>query len=107
MAESRELQVSSELKHELLSELTDEAVAKGAGAPPATPPPKRPMRVVIDESKCIAAGQCVLAAPNVFDQRDSDGIVVLLDPEPPESERAAVEDAIIRCPTGVISLEAD
>lgn len=62
------------------------------------------MRVEIDEDKCTMAGQCVLAAPNVFDQRDEDGVVVLLNPEPPESERAAVEDAILRCPAAAIWL---
>jgi ferredoxin len=62
------------------------------------------MRIEIDEDKCTAAGQCVLAAPNVFDQRDADGVVVVLDWEPPESERAAVEDAIVRCPAAAIWL---
>lgn len=62
------------------------------------------MRVEIDEDKCTMAGQCVLAAPNVFDQRDEDGVVILLNAEPPESERAAVEDAIIRCPAAAIWL---
>ncbi|MEV1121985.1 ferredoxin, partial [Actinosynnema sp. NPDC049800] len=30
------------------------------------------------------------AAPDVFDQRDEDGVVVLLDPEPAEHLHAAV-----------------
>jgi ferredoxin len=64
------------------------------------------MRIEIDEDKCTMAGQCVLAAPNVFDQRD-DGVVLVLDAEPPESERAAVEDAIIRCPAVAIWLAAE
>ncbi|RYF47971.1 MAG: ferredoxin, partial [Comamonadaceae bacterium] len=41
------------------------------------------MKVVIDEDKCVAAGQCVAAAAEVFDQRDEDGIVVLLNENPP------------------------
>ncbi|WP_416964258.1 ferredoxin, partial [Streptomyces sp. Agncl-13] len=41
------------------------------------------MKVVVDEDKCVAAGQCVAAAMDVFDQRDEDGIVVLLDENPP------------------------
>ena len=40
------------------------------------------MKITVDEDKCCAAGSCVLAAPDVFDQRDEDGIVVLLDAEP-------------------------
>lgn len=62
------------------------------------------MKIEIDEEKCTAAGQCVLAAPNVFDQRDSDGVVIVLDERPPESERVAVDDAIIRCPAAAIWL---
>lgn len=42
------------------------------------------MNVTIDEDKCCGAGQCVLIAPDVFDQRDDDGIVILLDAQPPE-----------------------
>lgn len=40
------------------------------------------MKITVDEEKCCGAGQCVLIAPEVFDQRDEDGIVVLLDAEP-------------------------
>jgi ferredoxin len=32
------------------------------------------MKVTIDQDKCVASGQCVTAAMEVFDQRDEDGI---------------------------------
>jgi ferredoxin len=41
------------------------------------------MRVIIDQDKFVASGQCVLAAAEVFDQHDEDGIVVLLKDNPP------------------------
>ena len=63
-----------------------------------------PLNVAIEYQKCTAAGQCLLAAPNVFDQSDENGTIVLLDPNPPESERPRVLDAINRCPASVISL---
>ena len=63
------------------------------------------MRIILDEDTCIGAGQCVLAAPDVFDQRDEDGIAVLLDETPGEDQRAAVEDAAVRCPALAIALE--
>lgn len=44
------------------------------------------MKVTLDQDKCVASGQCVVAADDVFDQ-DDDGIAVLLDPTPP-SDRA-------------------
>jgi ferredoxin len=36
------------------------------------------MGVEFDEPKCVAVGQCVAAAPEVFDQRNEDGIAVVL-----------------------------
>jgi ferredoxin len=62
------------------------------------------MRVVIDEDKCVAAGQCVLAAEDVFDQRDEDGIAILVDEDPPESETANIREAIELCPARAIRL---
>jgi ferredoxin len=61
------------------------------------------MKITVDEAKCCGAGQCVLIAPEVFDQRDEDGIVVLLDPDPVGRRREAREAADV-CPTAAISL---
>ena len=63
------------------------------------------MKVVVDEGKCIAAGQCVGAAPEVFDQRDEDGIVVVLDESPPTALAGAVRDAAAMCPALAIRIE--
>ncbi|MEU7636055.1 MULTISPECIES: ferredoxin [unclassified Streptomyces] len=63
------------------------------------------MKITIDEDKCVGAGQCVLAADEVFDQRDEDGIVVLLTPDPPRELLARVEDAAARCPALAIEVE--
>ncbi|WP_067139245.1 ferredoxin [Microtetraspora malaysiensis] len=62
------------------------------------------MKVTVDEDKCCGAGQCVLLAPEVFDQRDDDGIVTLLDPEPGADRHAAVREAAAVCPTSAIEL---
>jgi ferredoxin len=63
------------------------------------------MRITIDETRCIAAGQCVLNAPELFDQRDEDGIVVLLEGNPPEAEQPAARLAAQLCPAQVITLD--
>ncbi|MFG2224782.1 ferredoxin [Streptomyces sp. NPDC048644] len=60
------------------------------------------MQITVDEDKCCGAGQCVLLAPEVFDQREEDGIVVLLDSEPPAGEHDAVREAAAVCPAAVI-----
>src|ERR1700757_255840 len=38
-----------------------------------------PVKITVDRDKCIASGQCVLIAPENFDQ-DDDGIVVVIQP---------------------------
>ncbi|MDT0439116.1 MULTISPECIES: ferredoxin [Streptomyces] len=62
------------------------------------------MKVTVDEEKCCGAGQCVLIAPEVFDQRDEDGIVVLLDAEPPADRHPAVQESADVCPAAAIRL---
>ncbi|MCX4552709.1 ferredoxin [Streptomyces sp. NBC_01387] len=62
------------------------------------------MQIAVDTDKCCAAGQCVLAAPEVFDQRDEDGIVVVLNATPPADQHAAVEEAAQICPAAAITL---
>ncbi|MCU1686955.1 MAG: ferredoxin [Amycolatopsis sp.] len=60
------------------------------------------MEITIDVDKCCAAGQCVLAAPDVFDQRDDDGVVILLDSNPAEALHQAARDAAAVCPAMAI-----
>lgn len=63
------------------------------------------MKVTIDQDKCVAAGQCVAAAADVFDQRDEDGIVVLLDENPPAELAGDVRHAAAVCPALAIIIE--
>ncbi|MEU5194447.1 ferredoxin [Streptomyces scabiei] len=63
------------------------------------------MHVEVDVPKCVASGQCVLLAPDVFDQRDEDGMVVLLDDNPPAELHDAVRESATVCPAAVIRLE--
>lgn len=63
------------------------------------------MRITVDVHRCVAAGVCVLAAPDVFDQDDDEGLVVVLDDSPDEQQRSAVEEAAARCPARVIDVE--
>jgi ferredoxin len=65
------------------------------------------MKVVVDQEKCCGAGQCAMLAPDVFDQREEDGIVVLRDAEPAEHLHAIVREAASVCPAGAIRLSED
>ncbi|MEU0075283.1 ferredoxin [Streptomyces sp. NPDC006332] len=62
------------------------------------------MRVELDEPKCVASGQCVMAAPEVFDQRDEDGIAFVLDDKPPADLLDDVREAVAICPAAAIRL---
>ena len=63
------------------------------------------MRIHIEESRCIAAGQCVLNAPELFSQRDEDGIVELLVANPPETQHPAARLAAQLCPAQAITID--
>ena len=74
------------------------------------------MDVELDEPKCAAAGQCVPAAPEVFDVgvpplersrewgSDEDGVVVLLDGQPAPDLLDGVKEAAALCPAAAIRL---
>lgn len=64
------------------------------------------MKVLLDQDSCVASGQCVTAALTVFDQRDEDGIAVLLKDEVDGDEIADVEQAAAVCPALAIRLQA-
>jgi ferredoxin len=61
------------------------------------------MKVVVDMNKCQDHGQCVFAAPDVF-QLDDQGHLVFAD-EPDDGLRTDVEDAADVCPLQAIRIE--
>lgn len=63
------------------------------------------MRVTVDQDICCGSGNCVLTAPEVFDQRDSDGIVWLRQEHPAPQLRDRVREAAGMCPSQAIAFE--
>jgi ferredoxin len=63
------------------------------------------MKVTVDQDKCVSSGQCVLNASEVFDQRDDDGVVVLLTDSPESRQTESVRQAAAACPALAIDIE--
>ncbi|MFD4947642.1 ferredoxin [Streptomyces sp. NPDC058409] len=64
------------------------------------------MRIHLDRDKCIGSGQCVLAAPEWFDQ-DDDGIAVVLEHDTSEDDTDEVQRAAFTCPALAIALDSE
>ncbi len=60
-------------------------------------------RISVDTGKCIGSAQCVLAAPDVFDQ-DDDGFVMVLEENPDGEAAATARTARGICPAQAISV---
>jgi ferredoxin len=59
----------------------------------------------VDQQRCVGSGQCARTVPEVFDQRDADGIVVLRTPQPDGGLAPAVRKAARHCPAQAIRIE--
>ena len=62
------------------------------------------MRIQVDQEKCASSGQCVMTAPDVFDQREYDGVVSLRTDEPSAEQIANVRYAALICPSRAITV---
>ena len=65
------------------------------------------MKIAIDRDRCEGHGQCLAAAPDVFDL-DDDGIAVLRTSEPITddlAEQAAAAAAV--CPVAALTVDED
>jgi ferredoxin len=63
------------------------------------------VKVTVDQDKCVSSGQCVLNAGELFDQRDDDGVVVLLNDHPLPGQAEKARKAAAACPALAIDIE--
>jgi ferredoxin len=63
------------------------------------------LRTRTDTDLCCSSGQCAAALPEIFDQDDADGRVILLVERPSAELTAAVLEAVDCCPGGAITAE--
>jgi ferredoxin len=61
------------------------------------------MRVEVDLEKCTGHGICESIADDVFEVGD-DGIVLIHDPDRPESDRERMQQAVTQCPAAALRL---
>ncbi|MEV8503775.1 ferredoxin [Actinoplanes sp. NPDC051475] len=62
-------------------------------------------RVRADRDVCIGAGNCVLTLPQVFDQDDDEGLVVVTDPDAGGQPDELLRRAVLMCPSGAITVD--
>jgi ferredoxin len=65
------------------------------------------MKITVDETRCVAAGLCVLTEDTVFDQDEETGIVSLLTDAPAQRAREGVLEAARICPALAISVHEE
>lgn len=65
------------------------------------------MKVTAFTTRCIASGACVLACRQVFSQRESDGVVEILQEHPSRDYLKKVQQAAATCPAQVFVVEEE
>ena len=63
------------------------------------------MKVIVDSGRCELHGECMMAAPDVFAIEDDADSVTVLNAQPDEHLRSAVEEAAMMCPVAAIRIE--
>lgn len=65
------------------------------------------MRITADTEVCVGAGMCALTLPDVFEQDEDEGTVVLRVHQPPPAWEASVRHVVGLCPSGALALLDD
>lgn len=62
------------------------------------------MKITADQSKCLAYGNCIAAAEELFDL-DEHSLVIVLDEQPPAELTDKARRAAALCPVQAISIQ--
>lgn len=63
------------------------------------------MKMILDYELCEGHGECVVAAPEIFDLDEDGEKAVLLQEEPREELRVQATEAVKVCPIAALRLE--
>lgn len=64
------------------------------------------MRIEVDRERCVGSGLCALSVPEVFDQDQEDGLVVLRQARA-GADPGRLREAVRLCPSGALALAED
>jgi ferredoxin len=65
------------------------------------------MRIRYDRERCVGSGACAFTLPEIFDQDEDDGRVLVLVERPGNEHRKAIEDVAASCPVWALSVEEE
>jgi len=65
------------------------------------------MRIHHDRDRCVGSGACAFTLPDIFDQDENDGRVLVLVERPGAEDRKAIEEVAASCPVWALSIEDD
>jgi ferredoxin len=66
----------------------------------------RDMKLLLDRGTCQGYGNCVIAAPDVFDVDDSGHVVLLIAADGlPDDRTAEIKRAVRECPVAALTFE--
>jgi len=63
------------------------------------------LKVVVDMDVCEGHGECVVAAPEIFELGDDDEQVTVLQENPDEDLHSKADEAAKVCPVAAIAIE--
>ncbi|MFW3168561.1 ferredoxin [Geodermatophilus sp. CPCC 206100] len=63
------------------------------------------MRVTVDPARCSGHGNCVAAAPDLFDLDDDTDIAAPRKSRYAEADRSRILDAVTDCPAAAIAVD--
>jgi ferredoxin len=62
------------------------------------------VKIRVDLEACVGAGQCIIAAPTVFELTE-DGKVMVLETDPGDELLDQVHNAVFACPACALELD--
>ncbi len=63
------------------------------------------MKIIANREVCVGAGNCAFTAPELFDQDEDDGTVLVLKEVPDPGQQESAREAVAFCPSSALSIE--